>query len=95
MKRAAIRYFERAEKHDNSLIVSASNYTPSRISRIRRPRHDLLEPDDEITVLQESSKLTGTLHKHKPRSYKPRCRGPSRRPVLCPPDPCSSSQPAS
>ena len=95
MKRAAIRYFERAEKHDNSLIVSASNYTPSRISRIRRPRHALLEPDDEITVLQESSKLTSTLYKHKPRSYKPRRRGPPRRPVLCPPDPCSSSQPAS
>lgn len=94
MKRAAKRYFETAEKHGNPLVVSAARYTLSRISKVRRPRLTLDTPDDDITLLQERDSSTST-QKHKPRSYRPRRRGPSRRPSNRPPDPCSTSQPAS
>ena len=94
MKRITKRFFEAAEKHRNPLIASAARYAPSRISRTRRPRHTLTTPDDAITLLQESNKRTSTVHKHRPPSFRPRRRGPPRRPRPIPPVPCSS-QPAS
>lgn len=93
MKRLSKRYFDTAEKHSNPLIVSAARYVPSQISRVRRPRHTLVQPDDPITILQESRRETSTLRKNKyrPRStFRPRRRGPSRRPGNDPPRPLQS-----
>ena len=87
MKRTSKRFFDSAVSHPNPLIVSAARYTPSRISKIQRPRHALTHPDDAITLLQESSKATSTLHKNRPPSFRPRRRGPSRRSRPCPPRP--------
>ena len=86
MKRLAKRFFDRSIKHPNPLISEAARYTPSRISKIRRPRHTLTIPDDATTLLQESSKATSTIrqHKHKPPSFRPRRRGPPRSPLLRP-----------
>jgi hypothetical protein len=89
MKRLSKRFFDSAMRHPNPLIASAARYDPSRISKIRRPRHTLITPDDPITLLQESNRETSTVRKHIHRpSFRPRRRGrPSRRPVHCPPRP--------
>ena len=91
MKRLSKRFFDSAIRHPNPLIASAARYEPSRISTTRRPKHTLVEPDDPITLLQESSRETSTLRKHRHRptpSFRPRRRGrPSRRPSQCPPRP--------
>ncbi|KAJ8737082.1 hypothetical protein PYW07_000353 [Mythimna separata] len=87
MKRLCKRFFDSALKHRNPLIVSAARYEPSKISKIRRPRHTLTEPDDPITLLQESRRETSTVHKTRPPSFRPRRRGPSRLSRNYPPRP--------
>ncbi|KAJ8703877.1 hypothetical protein PYW07_001911 [Mythimna separata] len=96
MKRITVRFFASAEKHSNPLIVSAARYTASRISKIRRPRLTLTTPDDPITVLQESSRETSTIRKHKIRrpSFRPRRRGPRNRGNSPTPTLARQSQPA-
>ena len=83
MKRISTRFFESAVRHRNPLVQAAAKYTPSRISRIRRPRHALIAPDDPITIEQESSRETSTLKRHINKSlinkFRPRRRGQSRR----------------
>ena len=90
MKKAAKRFFDAAHSHPNPLVASAARYTPSQISRIRRPRHTLTYEDDEITLYQERLRLAkkAATTTHNRPSYRPRRRRvSSRRPMSHPPIP--------
>lgn len=98
LKRLSKRYFESAARHPNPLLVSAVSYVPSRISKIRRPRHALTYPDDAITICQEKTaaraKALNTVQNRRPL-FRPRRRGPSRSPSnLSPPRPLLIVPPA-
>ena len=53
MKSVSERYFDKAMRHDNRLIVAAADYSPNPdhagASHRRRPRHVLTDPSDPIT----------------------------------------------
>lgn len=52
MKHASQRHYERAADHPNPLIASVPDYPiePPALQSLRRPRHVLGDPDDEITA---------------------------------------------
>ena len=90
MKSASKRYFDNAPHHPNPLVVQASDYVPVRgvPSRLRRPRHVLLDPDDAITIANSNSNSTDANHSRTARdtthtisqSHRPRRRRRRRPP---------------
>ncbi|KAI8427039.1 hypothetical protein MSG28_014680 [Choristoneura fumiferana] len=56
MKQTSRRYFDSAPHHPNRLLREAVDYNPrpAVLRRFRRPRHVLTDPDDDITVINQS-----------------------------------------
>lgn len=78
MKQASCRFFDKASQHSNPLIRLAADYSPSpRASQgQRRPRHVLLDDDDDITTKirlnslptdPDITHLTSPIYLHRPR----------------------------
>ncbi|CAB3260936.1 unnamed protein product [Arctia plantaginis] len=80
IKQCSLSYFDSAPTHPNPLVVAAVNYTPSKISRTRRPKHALVEPDDTITLAQQRVYTARAATTNRPR-FRPRRRGRNTRRV--------------
>jgi hypothetical protein len=81
-KQAARRYFDLCPHHPNPLVVRAAAYTPDPAPSTanRRPRHILLDRDDDITVANANTDTTpnsrhGTLPRHRTRRTRVRRSG--------------------
>lgn len=87
MKRASRRHYDSAPHHPNPLVSTIPDYSvvPPEKSTLRRPRHVLGDPDDEITaanaeaIISSNPDRANTAHLHRPRR-----RGRRRLPVTAP-----------
>ena len=55
MKKAAKRFFDAAHSYPNPLVASAARYTPSQISRIRRPGIHSRMKTTKLTSIKSAS----------------------------------------